>query len=331
MNRRQFLSHLSASALAGVAAPFLPTGHREAIAAAPFAGGQAPGFYRVILGDYEITALSDGTIRVPLDKLYRYTTAERVDAALSAAFLRNPVELSVNAYLVNTGRKLVLIDAGTGPLLGPTLGRLPASLRAAGYQPEQIDDIILTHIHTDHSGGLSVAGKAAFPNAKLHVNKREIEYWFNPANRDAAPESARQRFREASEAVAPYKEAGLLIAYADNADPIPEFRSVLRRGHTPGHSSIVIESGGETLVVWGDITHGDVIQFDEPGVSIDFDVDTAEAASTRQVAFGEAVQRGYLVAGAHIAFPGIGHVRTDSNGYDWLPVNYTVPGNAVKK
>lgn len=107
---------------------------------------------------------------------------------------------------------------------------------------------------------------------------------------------------------------------------MPGFKSIWRPGHTPGHSSIVVESKGEKLVAWGDITHGDVIQFDEPDIGISFDEDSPAAAIARRAAFAEAAEQRYWVAGAHIAFPGIGHVRADSRGFDWVPANYSAGG-----
>ncbi|MEP6503015.1 MAG: MBL fold metallo-hydrolase, partial [Betaproteobacteria bacterium] len=114
-----------------------------ASAAAPQVRTQAPGFHRTMLGDFEITALSDGTVDLDVAKLL-HEPAARTDAALAKAFVHGPLETSVNAYLVNTGSKLVLIDTGAGALFGPTLGKLLASLQAAGYQPDQVDDIFIT-------------------------------------------------------------------------------------------------------------------------------------------------------------------------------------------
>ena len=150
-------------------------------------------------------------------------------------------------------------------------------------------------------------------------------YWLDRARLEAAPEPKKALFREAGASVGPYREAGRLRTFAENADPIPGFKSIWRPGHTPGHSSIVVESKGEKLVVWGDITHGDVIQFDEPDIGISFDEDSPAAAIARRAAFAEAAEQRYWVAGAHIAFPGIGHVRWAGSG---PPARCSVPVRA---
>ena len=232
------------------------------------------------------------------------------------------VPTSVNAFLVNTGERLVLIDAGTGAYLGPSLGKLVSSIEASGYKVNDIDDVVLTHIHTDHSGGLMSNGKRTFPNAMLRVNEREAKFWLSAANAKAASGIVKQQFVEADQCVTPYAEAGKFETFADNAAPVPGLGSILYAGHTPGHSAITLESEGQKIVFWGDITHGDILQFDEPGVAIEFDIDQTGAVAARDIAFKQAVEGRYLVAGAHIAFPGIGHVRKDSTNYDWLSINY---------
>jgi glyoxylase-like metal-dependent hydrolase (beta-lactamase superfamily II) len=309
------------AASSGAALPF-----HAVHAAAPFVRRQAPAFYRMPLGGIEVTALSDGTLPVPLEKLFNNTTPEHISSVLRSSFLTSLVDLSVNAYLLNTGSRLVLIDAGTGELLGPRLGHLVTNLRAAGYAPEQIDDIILTHIHADHSGGLSIGGNAVFPNAIVHVSKRDADYWLNPENLKQASKTQRKSFVEAVTSLRPYVETGRMQVFDDNAEPLPGFGSILRPGHTPGHSSIIVESQGETLVFWGDITHGDAVQFNEPDISIDFDIDSKAAAATRRTAFVDAAEHGYWVAGAHLPFPGIGHVKADSDEFGWVPVNYSAAG-----
>ena len=309
------------SALTGlVVVPFVVPS--VTFAKAPFAAVQAPGFYRLKIGTVEVTALSDGTVALPLAKLYTNTSEHDAQNALKDAFLPDMVPTSVNAFLVNTGERLVLIDAGTGAYLGPSLGKLVSSIEASGYKVNDIDDVVLTHIHTDHSGGLMSNGKRTFPNAMLRVNEREAKFWLSAANAKAASGIVKQQFVEADQCVTPYAEAGKFETFADNAAPVPGLGSILYAGHTPGHSAITLESEGQKIVFWGDITHGDILQFDEPGVAIEFDIDQTGAVAARDIAFKQAVEGRYLVAGAHIAFPGIGHVRKDSTNYDWLPINY---------
>lgn len=309
------------SALSGlIAAPFVTSS--IALAKAPYAAVQAPGFYRLKIGSVEVTALSDGTVALPLAKLYTNTSEQHAKTALNDAFLPEIVPTSVNAFLVNTGERLILIDAGTGAYLGPALGKLVSNIEASGYKLDDIDDVVLTHIHTDHSGGLMSNGKRTFPNATLRINEREAKFWLSAANAKAATGIVKQHFGEADQCVTPYVKAGKFETFADNAAPVPGLRSILYAGHTPGHSAITLESEGQRIVFWGDITHGDILQFDEPGVAIEFDIDQKAAVAARDIAFKQAVEGKYLVAGAHIAFPGIGHVRKDSTNYDWLPVNY---------
>jgi glyoxylase-like metal-dependent hydrolase (beta-lactamase superfamily II) len=304
-----------------IAAPFVAPS--TAFAKAPYAAVQAPGFYRLKIGSVEVTALSDGTVALPLAKLYTNTSQQYAQNVLKDAFLPEMVPTSVNAFLVNNGDRLVLIDAGTGAYLGPSLGKLVANIEASGYKVDDIDDVILTHIHTDHSGGLMSNGKRTFPNATLRVNEREAKFWLSPENARAATGIVKQHFREAHQCVTPYVKAGKFETFADSAAPIPGLGSILYAGHTPGHSAITLESEGQKIVFWGDITHGDILQFDEPGIAIEFDIDQKAAVDARDIAFRQAVAGKYLVAGAHIAFPGIGHVRKDSTNCDWLPVNYS--------
>jgi glyoxylase-like metal-dependent hydrolase (beta-lactamase superfamily II) len=303
-----------------IAAPFVAPS--IAFAKAPYAAVQAPGFYRLKIGSAEVTALSDGTVALPLAKLYTNTSQEQAQSALKEAFLPEIVPTSVNAFLVNTGERLILIDAGTGAYLGPSLGKLVANIEASGYKTDDIDDVVLTHIHTDHSGGLISNGKRTFPNATLRVSEREAKFWLSAENAKAAVGIVKQHFGEADQCVTPYVKAGKFEIFADNAAPVPGLGSILYAGHTPGHSAITLESEGQKIVFWGDITHGDILQFDEPGVAIEFDIDQNAAVAARDIAFRQAVEGKYLVAGAHIGFPGIGHVRKDSTNYDWLPVNY---------
>jgi len=291
---------------------------------APLVGGQAPGWFRMKVGDFEVTALSDGTVELPVDKLLTGTTPEKVNKALAAAFLKSPVEGSVNAYLINTGAKLVLIDTGASNLLAPTLGKLAANLKAAGYKPEQVDEIYITHMHVDHVGGLTAAGKAVFPNAVVRAAKAEGDYWLTQANADKAPDAMKAFFKNAIDSLKPYVTGGKYKPF-EGADVqlVPGIRALNTAGHTPGHTIYVLESKGEKMVFWGDLLHVAAVQFPDPSVTIQFDYDSKAAAPQRKKQLAEAAAKSHYVAAAHISFPGIGHVRTEGSGYEWVPVNYT--------
>ena len=302
----------------GVAA--LGTAH----AAAPMVKTSAPGFYRMMLGDFEVTALSDGTVSLPVDKLLTNTTPAKTTKALARAFQSAPLETSVNGYLINTGSKLVLIDTGAAKLFGPTLGNLLANLKAAGYQPEQVDEIYITHMHPDHVGGLMDGEKMAFPNATVRADKHDADFWLSQANLDKAPADSKGFFQGAMASLNPYVKAGKFSAFDGATDLVPGIKAIATRGHTAGHSTYVVESKGQKLVLWGDLIHVAAVQFDDPSVTIQFDSDAKRAAAARKRAYAEAAKGGYLVAATHIAFPGVGHVRANGKAYTWVPANYGV-------
>jgi len=284
-----------------------------------------PGFYRMMLGDFEVTAVSDGTVDIEVIPLLTQTTPARVGRALAHHHLKDPVETSVNAYLINTGSKLVLVDAGAGTTFGPTLGKLGSNLRAAGYQPEQVDEIYITHMHADHVGGLVADGKPVFPNAIVRADKREADYWLNAKNMESAPTDMKSFFEAAMASLRPYVDAGRFRTFDGDTDLIPGIRALAARGHTPGHAVYFVESGGQKLVLWGDLMHVAAVQFPEPSVTIKFDTDSKAAAAQRKKAFAAAAKEGFWVGASHLSFPGIGHLRADGSGYDWIPVNYSVP------
>jgi len=310
-------------AVAALAATALTLGVGTSFAAAPFAKTQAPGFYRMMLGEFEITALSDGTVKLPVKDLLN-TAPGKVDAALKKAKIAYPVETSVNAYLINTGSKLVMIDAGAGALFGPTVGGLANSLKAAGYQPEQVDEIYITHMHPDHVGGLAANGVINFPNAVVRADKADADFWLSEANMKAAPKDAQGFFQGAQVSLKPYADAGKLKTFEGNVELVPGVRSWTSHGHTAGHSLYVVESKGEKLVLWGDLMHVAAVQFDDPAVTIKFDTDNKAAAKERAKAYADAAKHGYLVGSAHLSFPGLGHLRKSAGkGYTFIPVNYS--------
>ncbi|PZO11566.1 MAG: MBL fold metallo-hydrolase [Burkholderiales bacterium] len=317
--RATLTATLTASALAG-AAIFAPL----AQAAAPMVKTPAPGFYRMMVGDFEVTALSDGTVALPVDKLLTNTTPGKIGAALGKSFLKAPVETSVNGYLINTGEKLVLVDTGAAGLFGPTLGNLAANLKAAGYQPEQVDAVVITHMHPDHVGGLMAGTQMVFPNATVHADQRDADFWLSTANMDKAPADSKGFFQGAMASLNPYVAAGKFKPFNGNTDLVPGIKAQAAHGHTPGHSTLVVESKGQKMVMWGDLMHVAAVQFDEPSVTIAFDSDSKAAAMQRKLAYADAAKSGYWVAASHLSFPGIGHIRRDGKGYRFVPANYSV-------
>jgi len=314
------LSVLSAAiAFGGAALLLAPT---TASAAAPQVRTQAPGFYRTMLGDFEITALSDGTVDLDVAKLLAEPAA-KTDAALARSFVHGPLETSVNAYLVNTGTRLILVDAGAGTLFGPTLGKLLASLQAAGYAPGQVDDIFLTHMHPDHVGGLSANGQRVFPNATLHADRRDSDFWLSQASLDKAPDGMKGFFQGAMASVNPYVAAGKYQPFEADGEPVPGIRTIASHGHTAGHTSYLVESKGQRLLVIGDLIHVASVQFAEPGVTIAFDSDAKAAAASRATLFAEAAKDGDLIGAAHLQFPGLGHLRAAGRSWQWVPANYS--------
>ena len=292
-------SVLAAACLSVTSLPPLPV-----LADAPMVKTQAPGFYRLMVGDIEVTVLSDGTNQLQAMKLLQGNSTE-IAAALKRSFLGEQVETAHNGFLINTGSKLVLIDPGAGTMLGPSMGDLTNNLRAAGYRPEQVDEIYITHMHTDHVGGLvASSGQRAFPSATLRIDKRDTDYWLSESNMRAAPDAAKRFFTAAMASVNPYVQAGKLKVFEGDTELVPGVRAQSAYGHTPGHTMYVVESKGEKLVLWGDLVHVAAVQFDDPSVTIAYDVDRTAAMRVHEFVFADAARNGYLVAGAHISFPG---------------------------
>lgn len=286
---------------------------------------QVGGWHRFKLGGFEVTALYDGY--VDLDrKVMLNISAKTTEELLRRMFVDygKGIQTAVNAYLVHTGNRLVLVDAGTAKAFGPTLGFIPDNLRAAGYDPAQVDTVLLTHLHPDHAAGLLTPdGKLVFPNADIWAAKAEADFWLDEATAAKAPESARMFFKMARDAVAPYKAAGKFHVIGGQADLPAGIAAVDTHGHTPGHTSYLLTSQGQSLLVLGDLVHNHAVQFSHPEVAFEFDSDRVQAVKTRKAVFAQAAKERLWVAGAHLPFPGIGHVRTEGKAFAWVPLEYS--------
>ena len=285
---------------------------------------RAPGYYRIMLGDVEVTALSDGTVGLPADKLLTNIKPHVLERALATSHLALPIETSVNGFLINTGTKLILIDTGAGPLFGPTLGKLSTALIAAGYLPEQVDEVYLTHMHPDHLGGLMMGDKLAFPNAIVRADQHDAEFWLSESNLARASAEDKDFFKGATTSLNPYIVAGKFKSFEGDVDLGGGVKAIATHGHTAGHTIYLVESRGQKLVIWGDLVHVAAVQFPDPSVTIRFDTDSKEAMLQRKRVLAEAAKQGYLVGAAHLSFPGLGHVARVGSGYTWIPVNYSL-------
>jgi glyoxylase-like metal-dependent hydrolase (beta-lactamase superfamily II) len=286
-------------------------------------GTQAPGFYRMAIGDFELTVLLDGHDPLSPELLHGMSGSD-MRRQLHQAYLpvKGPIRTPVNAFLVHTGQHLVLIDAGAATSFGPALGSVGNNLRSAGYRPEDVDTILLTHMHGDHVCGLADKGEAAFPGAVVWVAKDEADYWLNEKNTAPMPEGLRVFFDLARDSLAPYVASGRLKTYAAGEILLPGVTPVPNPGHTPGHHGYLLTSQGQSLLVWGDIVHSHAVQFEHPEVSIEFDSDRKQAIATREKVFADAAKTRVLVAGMHLPFPGLGHVAREQQGYRWVSVGF---------
>ncbi|CAN7493372.1 MBL fold metallo-hydrolase [Massilia sp. LjRoot122] len=309
IQQRSLAAALAATCFAGAA-----------MAAAPMVKTPAPGYSRIMLGQFEVTPLSDGTVDLPVHELLAQD-AKKTNAALAASHLKSPLETSDNAYLVNTGTKLVLIDSGAGSFFGPTLGKLVANMKSAGYKPEQVDEIYITHFHGDHVGGLVNNSAAVFPNAVVRASKAESDFWLSQANMDKAKD--KDSFKGAQAALGPYVKAGRYKPFEGSVELVPGIRANPTGAHTPGHTTYLVESGGQKLLLIGDLIHVASVQMENPGVTIQFDSDQKAAAAARKKEFDAAAKGGYMIGGAHLQFPGMGYLRSEGKGYRYIPVNYT--------
>lgn len=316
INRRSFaLAGFGAAALLGSAAsPVLAASHGQS--------GKIPALFDATLGNYKITAIFDGI--VPLQK-GQYFGAEQaeIDATLTAAGIEgNGLPVPVNAYLLQSDRHTILIDAGVGDLdvLGPGLGRLSAGLAAMGVAPQDVDMIIATHAHPDHIGGLVSGGTPVFPNAELVISDVEYGFWMDSANMAQAPAEAQGMFALAQH---------VLNAYGDRLRPVPSASEVapgitmeLAPGHTPGHSVVHIDGGTHQLMMVADTVLSADLQTALPQVMSAFDSDPMLAAQSRARIFDRTSKDGILIAATHIHFPGFGRIVTDRDAYRFAPASW---------
>jgi glyoxylase-like metal-dependent hydrolase (beta-lactamase superfamily II) len=277
---------------------------------------QVPGVYRLRVGDIVVSALSDGFYEAGLEVLLNIS-AEDAQALLQCAGRPARARAAINAFAIHAGGRVALIDAGAGPALGPTAGRLPANLAAAGIQPGEIDTVLLTHMHPDHTPGLiDPAGAPFFPNAELLLHEDEAAYWQDDTARSRATDPIRPFFQAARAQLEAYRDRLRLL------QPGEAFRGVTwipMPGHTPGHTGYLIASAGASLLIWGDIVHIQDVQIPRPDTGFFIDSDPVAAAATRRRVLDMVATDRLLVAGMHTHFPGFARVVRDGTSFRMVP------------
>jgi glyoxylase-like metal-dependent hydrolase (beta-lactamase superfamily II) len=312
-----------AAALVAALATFVARPN-AALTAQPQHQNQAPGFYRVRVGDLEVTSLYDGTGVFGPHWLNGPTAT--MDGVLEALH-EDPHLLDVAdaGFLVNTGKQLILVDVGTGGWWGgAAFGRFAGSLRSAGYTPETVNIVLLTHLHSDHAGGLTTHdGKRVFPHADVYVAKAESDFWLSPEIAAKAPKDAQPFFQSARAIAAPYIKAGKWHTFSGSEKIVDGMELVPLPGHTPGHTGYEFSSRRQKVLFCGDIVHALRVQLQHPEITAMFDVDQAAAAATRHQLLLKLAREDVLIAGPHMNFPGLGRLHEEESGYSWAPVVFT--------
>src|SRR5882762_2933323 len=308
-----------------VAVPSFVAAPNAALTQAPQHHDQVPGFYRQKVGDLEVTALFDG--HGVFDPHWLNGTKATMDGVVEALH-EDPrlLDVSDEGFLVNTGKQLILVDAGAGTWWGGgALGRLLGSLRSAGYTPEEVDLVLVTHLHSDHVGGLTTDdGKRVFPKADVYVAKAESDFWLSPEIAAKAPKDAQPFFRSAQAIAAPYIKAGKWHTFTGSEPIVDGMQLVPLPGHTPGHTGYEFSSKGQKILFWGDTIHAQRVQLQHPEVTAIFDIDQTAAAATRNQLLSKLAREDILIAAPHMSFfPPLGRLRKEGSGYGWAPVVFT--------
>lgn len=316
MNRRDLLLGTATSVGMLGAASISP-----AIAAAPKLGVKRPDIYRFSLGSFEITNILDGfVVRPGPHPIFgQNQPVEIVQAFAKSQHL--PHEKLENGYtvtLVNTGKELVLFDTGNGPARrSETNGQLRARLGKAGYTPEQIDIVVITHGHPDHIGGLMEDGKPAFPNARYVFGEVEFDYWKAGENLPERRKKNRELFMRVA---VPFAEKATFVkpgqSIVSGIDTINAF------GHSPGMLAYNIESDGQRLLLWADVTNHYVMSLMKPEWHVLFDHDKDAAIATRKRILSEVASAKIPAIGYHMPFPAVGFVEQSGDSFRWVPVSY---------
>lgn len=314
ISRRTALLGLAASAGSGC------VGYSTAAdAKGPILKSQTSYYYRFPVGEFQATVISDGPL--PLGEpsaTMKGMTKDEIGKALTENFLpTDKIVLEQNILVLNTGARLVLFDTGMGTskMFGPTTGRLLASLKESGINPAQIDDILCTHAHIDHVGGLATEkGKRLFPNATIHISKADYDFWTDEAKLTG---DLKAFVAHARQNLLPYKDR---IKFVENGkDVLPGIQAMSAPGHTVGHTIFIIKSGAKTLAFTGDTTHHQILLTERPKTEFAYDSDPKQAVTSRLKVFDMLASQKIPLLAYHFPWPGYGHLGKQGDGYRYFP------------
>ena len=273
-----------------------------------------PASITLSVGAYEVHLIRDGVYKAPIEHL-THARGEPARQAAIAAWGKPDFSVDVNCFALHGPEGLILIDAGAGDEDGPDYGNAPLALRDAGFGPEQVSHVLLTHIHGDHVGGLFVGNAARYPNAHIYVPRGDLTFYVDAPSREPAA-NKRNGIANVNRLRAIYGER---LTPIDFGPVLPGIDAVALPGHTPGHSGFFIHDDRRSLLVWGDVVHLDPLQLNDPEAGLRYDIDQAAAVHSRQMVLARASREGWYVAGSHIT--GIRHVVQAGGGYAFAEEN----------
>jgi glyoxylase-like metal-dependent hydrolase (beta-lactamase superfamily II) len=267
------------------------------------AAQNASNIFKYFVGDIEVTLLSEGVNKNSTSILLNATTDMIKQYAPDGEF-----PAGCNAFLVKTPNKIILVDAGFGIKLFENLALL-------NIKPDQIDVVLLTHMHNDHIGGLLQDEKVVFENAEIYIAQAEHDYWIENSSGAAI----------AKKVIAAYKNKLHLFTPADLTDEKSELlngiRAIAAYGHTLGHTAYLLTSGKSNLLIWGDLTHAMAFQMPHPEITVTYDINPDQAAITRKNILKYVASKKIPIAGMHVHFPAIGFIKANKNeSYIFEPV-----------
>ncbi|MCU7371139.1 MBL fold metallo-hydrolase [Paucibacter sp. O1-1] len=321
LKRRSFLGAGLATTAAYSTGSFIPVWAQNA----PNLGMPSianPGFLKTKVGDVEVIALLDGVTRRPLgEEFVKNAPLAEVRALLASQGLGTDyIDVPYTPFLIVAGGRRILMDTGLGEFGGPTTGKLLEQLRAAGFQPGDIDTVLISHYHGDHINGLrNKAGDYVFPKAKVMVPAAEHAFWMDDAKMAAAPEGMKGAFNNVRRTFA-QMPAEMLQRFEAGAEVAPGIRSIAAYGHTPGHTLFQLQSAGQSFFYVADLTNVPALFARNPDWAVTFDMDAEAARKVRREMFQRIVDNQALLGGFHFPFPALGRMAASGKGYAFQPI-----------